>query len=71
MVDEADISLSVRMIPFPGSGERFHAIRDLEIRFVLMVALLAVVALRDSSGTSSLPMKFSVVVCTSTVQRLQ
>jgi len=62
MVEETHISLSVRLIPSSGRGERFYAIRNSNMRFVQMVALRDVIALGDSFGVSSLPLTFSVVV---------
>jgi len=62
MIEETHISLSVRLIPSSGSGERFYAIRNSNMRFVQMVALRDIAALGDSSGASSLPLKFAVVV---------
>jgi len=62
MVEETHISLSVLLIPFSGSGERFYAIGNSDMRFVQMVSLRDVAALGDWSGASSLPLKFSVVV---------
>jgi hypothetical protein len=62
MVGETHISLSVRLFPSSGSGERFYAIRNSNMRFVQMVALCDVIVLADSFGVSSLPLKFSLVI---------
>jgi hypothetical protein len=62
MVEETRVSLSGRLIPSSGSGERFYAIRNSNMRFVQMVALREVIALGDSFGVSSLPLKFYVAV---------
>jgi len=62
MVEETHIILSVRLIPSSGSGERFYNIRNSKVRFVQMVALRDVAAFGDSSGASSLPLNFSVIV---------
>jgi hypothetical protein len=62
MVEETHISFSVRLISSSGSGERFYAIHNSNMRFVQMVALRDVIALGDSFGISSLTLKFSVVV---------
>jgi hypothetical protein len=78
MVEETHISLSVRLIPSPGSGKRFYILRNSKKRFVQILALRDIVTLGDSSWQvittevfcSCLYMKCPAVVCTWTVLQL-